>query len=263
MQVRELNLCCAGLMMTSESYKLFFCRPPSILLKHVPEQLVCTVLGPMQKIKNALFGRPAEEVAREETRKWKRELTANIRSVEKSIRETNALINTHLREVKVVLRKSGRQNAAVLAREVVKTQKYLKRLFVSKSLMTQIQRELDHSLGLMRVGGALQKSVSIMTYMNRLVRIPELAVVMKTMAREMDKLGIIDELMDDALGNGSDEEKEEDEVDEEVNRIIDGMNIAQIHDLPSVGRSPAETSSRERSGDASAAAVAENAPGAT
>ncbi len=182
----------------------------------------------MQKVKDFVFGKPLDP--KEEVRKWKRELSHNVRAVEKSIRETDTAVKTHLKEVKTLLRKNEKTNAKTLAREVVNTQKYLKRLFLSKSLMTQIQRELDHSLALIRVQGTLQKSVNIMAYMNRLIRVPELAMVMKNMAKEMDRMGFIDEMIDRALGVDSDGEEEE-EVDEEVNRVIDELNVSQLHSL--------------------------------
>lgn len=190
----------------------------------------------MEKIKDFVFGKPLDP--KEEVRKWKRVLAQNIREVDKNIRHIDLDVKKNLAEIKRLLRKKDMTNAKTMARQVVTTKKMMKRFFASKSLMSQMGRELDHSLSMMRVHGALQKSVNIMSYLNRLVKIPEMAAVMKALSMEMDKLGLIDDMMDEALGAGSDEEEVEEATEEEISRILDDITIHELNQLPSVKRVP-------------------------
>ena len=67
-----------------------------------------------------------------------------------------------------------------------------------------------------RMTGAVEKSTQVMQSMSRLVKLPELQKTMTAMSKEMMKMGIIDELMDDAMESLDPDDMEE-EVDAQVN----------------------------------------------
>lgn len=56
--------------------------------------------------------------------------------------------------------------------------------------------------------------------MNQLVRLPQFNAVMQTMAREMEKAGLIDEMMNDTLESLDDDNIDE-AADAEVNKVLD------------------------------------------
>ena len=66
-----------------------------------------------------------------------------------------------------------------------------------------------------RMTGAIEKSTQVMHSMSKLVKLPELQKTMTAMSKEMMKMGIIDELMDDAM-ESLDPEDIEEEVDAQV-----------------------------------------------
>ena len=66
-----------------------------------------------------------------------------------------------------------------------------------------------------RMTGAIEKSTTVMHSMSKLVKLPELQKTMTAMSKEMMKMGIIDELMDDAMESLDPEDMEE-EVDAQV-----------------------------------------------
>lgn len=66
-----------------------------------------------------------------------------------------------------------------------------------------------------RMTGAIEKSTQVMQSMSKLVKLPELQKTMTEMSKEMMKMGIIDELMDDAMESLDPEDMEE-EVDAQV-----------------------------------------------
>jgi charged multivesicular body protein 3 len=73
-------------------------------------------------------------------------------------------------------------------------------------------------LATIRITGAVEKSTQVMASMNRLMKIPEMQKTMQEMSKEMMKMGIIEELMDDAMGSLDDDDIEED-ADKEVNKF--------------------------------------------
>ena len=68
----------------------------------------------------------------------------------------------------------------------------------------------------------MQKSAQIMGFMNQLVRLPQLNKVMMTMAREMEKAGLIEEVMDDVLDT---DDQIEEEAEEEVSKVIEEITM--------------------------------------
>lgn len=64
----------------------------------------------------------------------------------------------------------------------------------------------------------MQKSTQIMHLMNGLVKLPEISQTMQNLSKEMVKAGVIEELVDDAMGE--DEEEMEEEGQEEVDKVL-------------------------------------------
>jgi len=89
-----------------------------------------------------------------------------------------------------------------------------------------------------------------MAMMNRLVRLPQLNQVMMTMAREMEKAGLIEEIMSDAMG---DDDEIADAADEEVEKVLDEItsglkNPVPNHDLLSKQKGEEDEDLQERLG---------------
>ena len=64
-------------------------------------------------------------------------------------------------------------------------------------------------LATIRITGAVEKSTAVMASMSRLIKIPELQKTMTSMSKEMTKMGIIEEMMDDAMSSLDPEDIEE------------------------------------------------------
>ena len=71
-------------------------------------------------------------------------------------------------------------------------------------------------LATIRITGAVEKSTAVMKSMSSLIKIPELQKTMAGMQKEMMKMGIIEEMMDDAIDVLNPDDIEE-AADAEVN----------------------------------------------
>jgi len=70
-----------------------------------------------------------------------------------------------------------------------------------------------------RVSGALKKSTEVMSSMQALVRVPEVAATMRDLSREMMRAGIIEEMLEETFEGLEDQEELEDEAQEEVDKV--------------------------------------------
>jgi charged multivesicular body protein 3 len=126
-------------------------------------------------------------------------------------------------KVRTALRQTAKQGDRQLCQKIAKELVYSKhakeRLYISKAQINSLALQLQQQLGQVRLAGGLKKSSELMRIMNRLIRIPELHHTMQNMSREMARVGLMDEMMDQTLEAMEGEEFHE-EVDQEVNTIM-------------------------------------------
>ena len=85
--------------------------------------------------------------------------------------------------------------------------------------MNSAEMNLKMNIGMIKVQGCLSKSVEVMAAMNQLVKVPELRETMHNMAKEMEKAGIIDEIISDTMEMVEPDDLEL-EADAEVSKIM-------------------------------------------
>lgn len=118
------------------------------------------------------------------------------------------------------LAKAGQERAArLLAREIVNTRRAIDRMYTSKAQMGSVAFALQHSIALIKLQGVISKSNEVMLAMNSLVSLPEMQATMGTFAREMERAGLIDELVGETL-DGLAGEDIETEADKEADKIV-------------------------------------------
>jgi len=168
----------------------------------------------------SLFGKKV--TAEEVVKKWKRELKREDRELDKNIRAIEMEEQKLKRSIKELAKRGDKQSAKVLAKEIVQSRKAKERIYKSKAQLNSVSMQLSQSLSMMKVAGVMQKSGQIMGLMNNLVKLPQINQVMLSMAREMEKAGLIEEMMDDAINN--DEEVEE-QADEELDKVVEEITL--------------------------------------
>ena len=78
-----------------------------------------------------------------------------------------------------------------------------------------------------KVSKAMAKSTEVMQIMNGLMNVPQMNKTMKAMAMEMEKAGLIEEMINDTL-DPIDQDVEE-AADEELQSIIDEIVVGKIN----------------------------------
>jgi len=174
----------------------------------------------------SLFGkRPTTE---EVVKKWKRELRKEDRELDKNIRSIEIEEQKLKRSIKELAKKGDKASAKVLAKEIVQSRKAKERIYKSKAQLNSVAMQLSSSLSMMKVAGVMQKSTQIMGMMNNLVKLPQINQVMMAMAREMEKAGLIEEIMEDVMDDPDVDEQADEELDKVVEEITLGVKGAKV-----------------------------------
>ncbi|KNC56272.1 charged multivesicular body protein 3 [Thecamonas trahens ATCC 50062] len=164
-----------------------------------------------------LFGKKLSP--KEQVRQWKRGMRHEMRAVDRQITAIKREQKGVEREIKQCAKSGDVVSAKILAKEYVRANKAVERLYTSKAQMNSVIMSMEANLAMAKVTGCLQSSTEVMAMMNSLVRVNEISQVMMAMSKEMTKAGIIEEMVDDTFEMMEDDELE-DEAEDAVNSVL-------------------------------------------
>lgn len=195
-------------------------------------------------------GRKDKDDPKEQAREWKRKLNKEIRSLDRDITSLKRAEDKAVAECKKLASTGNVKAAKILAKEIVNTRKSAERMHAAKAQLNSVQMQLQTTVSMLKVQGIMGKSVEIMQVMNQLVNIPELSATMRDMAKEMERAGLIDELIGetmeslDAEGVDTQADAQVDQVLRELTQgILDGASAAPTAAVPKKAAPAAAASS--------------------
>ena len=141
----------------------------------------------------------------EQAKEWSRAMTREMRTVERQIKSMDTEEQKVIREIKKLAKEGTRNDKAVriLAKQLVQSRQAKARLYEGKAQMHSVQLQLHNQMAMVKVTGAISKSTEIMAAVGKLVKLPELQATMMQLAKEMEKAGLTEEIMTDAMDDVS------------------------------------------------------------
>lgn len=136
------------------------------------------------------------------------------------------------RSLKLAAQKNDRDSCTILAKEILRARKAVKRIYTSKAHLNSVQLQMKNQLATLRVAGSLQKSSEVMAAMQNLVRLPEIGAVMQEMSKEMMKAGIIEEMMEETFDSMEDTDEMEEAAQAEVDKVLWELTEGKLGEAP-------------------------------
>jgi charged multivesicular body protein 3 len=174
------------------------------------------------------FGQPVQkEDPLDQAKRWKREITREARRLDRDISAIERAEKKAMKDCQKYAKKGEMKAAKTLAKEIVNTRHARERIRLTQVQMNSIASTLQQNISMIKVQGCISKSTEVMHAMNKIINIPELRQNMTSLAREMEKAGMIDEIMNDTfemiepedLGN---------EADKEVDRLMEELTAGVL-----------------------------------
>jgi charged multivesicular body protein 3 len=165
------------------------------------------------------FGGGKKLTLKQQTKKWQRDLRKESRQLDRQIRKIQAHEKKLQREIKKYAKKGERSALTILAKDVVKGRRSRDRLYTAKAQLNSVSMQLQTQMAMNKVAGALQQSTAVMQAMSEVVKLPQVAGACRTMAQEMMRAGIIQEMTDDMFEMIEPDDLD-DEIDEEVTKVV-------------------------------------------
>ncbi|KAI8975601.1 Snf7-domain-containing protein [Mycotypha africana] len=167
-------------------------------------------------------------------KKWRQEIRAQQRGIDRQIRSIDTEEAKVKRSIKQVAKKGDTKSCKLLAKELIRSQKHKNRLYTSKAQMNSIIMQLEHQLATLKVAGTLQKSSEVMKLVSQLSKLPEVSKTMQQMSMEMTKAGLLEEMIGDTIDMMDDEDIEE-AADQEVDNVLYQITDGLLGEAGSVG----------------------------
>ncbi|KAI1727788.1 snf7 domain-containing protein [Ditylenchus destructor] len=177
-----------------------------------------------------LFGQtktdPKEHV-RELQRKMRREMNQLQRQIHSVEREEEKV----KRQIKAAAKKGDRDVCTVLAKSIIQSRKAVSQMHKSCAQINSIIMSMQNQLAAFRMAGTIKQSNDVMRSMQQLIKIPEMMQTMREMAKEMTKVGIMEEMIEETFESMEPEELE-DRAQDEVDRILWEVTAGELGKAP-------------------------------
>eukprot|EP00210_Caulerpa_lentillifera_P005514 g5273.t1 len=164
-------------------------------------------------------------------RKWQTVIRKEVRQIERQLRDINREKKKAESSVREAAKRQDMTSARILAKEIVQTNRTVTQLYANKAHMVAMQTALTEQLAVARVSGTLEKSTEVMTAMSDIIKIPELMKITQNLAREMEKAGVIEEMISEAVDDAIETEDLEEDTEIEVEKILSEIT-GEIKSLP-------------------------------
>lgn len=181
----------------------------------------------LDSLRDFIFGKPP--TPEESVKKWRAELRKEIRNLDRSVVHIEREEFKVKAQIKQLAKRQDMSGVKLLAKELVRSKKAKERLHTSKAQLNSVQLHLQHNLSQYKLAGCIKSSAEVMASMNSAIRLPEIHQSMVMMATEMQKAGLIEEMIDDLMAD----DEVEDEADEEIDKVLTELNLITAEALPS------------------------------
>lgn len=191
-----------------------------------------------------LFGQKDKRTTYEKARDQSKEISSSVRREKRVI---DREINNADREIQRLtndIRKHAKTNNTdalkTLAKAIVKLKHNKSNLYNAKGNLDSIEMAVKTQLTNVRLTGVMQTSSEIAQSLSELMKVEQLQAVSREFTEELIRMGIVGEMIDEAVTGALDNPDLEEEADEEAQRVIDEVLGQKIGQLPSAIASPAE-----------------------
>jgi len=176
-------------------------------------------------VRMGVFSPPPDPA--EQMKEWQKGIRKEIRRIERDIQALEREEKKHVAECKKL---AGRDKKAMMitAKSIVQSRRAKEKMFVTRATMNALSMQLATQASMLKVCGALKKSTEVMVSLNALMNAGKMSEDMQALAKEMEKAGLVEEMMSEAMESGMEQDEVEEEAQGEINKLL----LEVVPDMP-------------------------------
>eukprot|EP01083_Nonionella_stella_P058678 153671_1 len=172
-----------------------------------------------------MFGK--KKTPKEMGREWTSRLKSEKRKIEREIRGFDREEQVIERRIKTAAKQGASQKAIrTEATSLMQLRAGRDKLYTTATQINSVVLQLNEMQAQLRVAQIMQSSTQIMAGMGQLMNLPKISSVAREMSKEMQKAGLIQEMVDDSFAMLEDDDTDEladEAVDSVMFEITDGL----------------------------------------
>ena len=168
----------------------------------------------------ALFFKSKKKEPKEVVRGIKRKINRDVRDLERQIAGITREEKKVTAEIKKLAKKQQMGAVKTLAKSLVNSRKAKDRLFEARASLNSVRMQIQQQYSMTKVAAGMKASTKVMELMGKLCSVPEIAAQMRDLAMEMNKAGVMEEMINDGMDAAFDTEDMDEAVATEVDAVI-------------------------------------------
>ena len=166
-------------------------------------------------------------------RQWNRNIKREMRRIDRDVMGMSGNEKKTIAEIKKLAAKKEMSSVKILAKELVFLRKSRDRMILTKTQLNSISNQLTHQVALSKLSNCFEKSTEIMSAMNQIINVPEVHEIVTQMGKEMENMGLIENIMGDAVDAALADADTEEQTEVEIKKLLEELAIDNISLLPS------------------------------
>lgn len=177
----------------------------------------------------------------------------SVQEWQKTIRQEQRVLNRQIRDIerqeakvkvscKAAAKAGDTSTCRILAKEIAQSRKAVNKLHGCDAQMSSLSMQMREQLATIRMTGAIQMSTNVMASMNSVMNVPEISRTMMNLTREMEKAGMIEEIVGETIDDVLNDDGIEEAADAEVENVLYELTAGVMGTAPSVNTSVPQVS---------------------
>ena len=211
----------------------------------------------------ALFG--SSKTPAEKMKEYQRSMKKSIREMDRERTGLERREKKLMTDIKKEAKAGRNDSAKIMARDLVRTRGYIKKMYKMKSHMEAISLRLTTMQSTQQMAQAMKGVTKVMGKMNAKMNMPQIQSIMMEFEKQNEVMGMKEEMMDDAMDDAFADDDDASEEENVLGGILAELGVEVGNQMASAGTGPVASgtsSSGAAEGTAAAAAAADGGGGA-
>lgn len=161
----------------------------------------------------------------EQLKENKREISKSVRELDRERAKLEAEEKRLIHDIRQAAQKGEMTSTKIMARDLVRTRKHVRKFYEMRSQLQAVGLRLQTVKSTQAMAESMKGVGKIMVNMNEQLDIPALQKVMTNFMRESEKLGLTEDVMNDAVDDAMGEADDEEEEELVIRQVLDEIGI--------------------------------------
>ena len=158
------------------------------------------------------------EMSNDELREFQKSMRAEIRASDREISKQLFTLERHVKESERDLQKKIKEGAdrstlRIFAKNLLLAKKGRDKNHVCKTQLQSVEMSVNHMIASVKMTKTVKEATGVMAKVNSLVKIPELTAAAAGLQMQLEKVGIVGEMVDEAMEDLNENVGEDEDVD--------------------------------------------------